>query len=216
MMPVAAMTPARMSSVTGRYVERAVEPALRSAAAGYRRCGRGSARSGRSTARALSSLEAIIGDSVSAMMPDTTTAPASVKANSRNSAPVRPGDEADRRIHRRQRDRHGDDGHGDLARALERRIEGLHALLDVAVDVLHHDDGVVDDEADGQHQRQQRQQVDGIAERQQGEHHADERQRDGDDRDQRGAQVAEEQEDHHDDDQRGLEQRLLAPPRSRR
>ena len=39
---------------------------------------------------AFSSLEAIIGDSVSAMMPETMTAPASVNANSRNSAPVRP------------------------------------------------------------------------------------------------------------------------------
>lgn len=38
----------------------------------------------------LSSTEHIIGDSVSAMMPDTITEPASVKANSRNSAPVRP------------------------------------------------------------------------------------------------------------------------------
>ena len=118
-------------------------------------------------------------------------------------------DEADRRIDRRQRDGHGDDRHGDLARARQRRLERLHALLDVAVDVLDHDDGVVDDEADGQHQRQQRQQVDGIAERQQREHHADQRQRNGDDRDQRRAQVAEEQEDHHDDDQRRLQQRLL-------
>jgi hypothetical protein len=32
----------------------------------------------------------IIGDSVSATMPDTATAPASVNANSVNSAPVRP------------------------------------------------------------------------------------------------------------------------------
>ena len=86
---------------------------------------------------------------------------------------------------------------------------GLHALLDVAVDVLDHDDGVVDDEADGEHQRQQREQVDGVAERQQREHHADQRQRDGDDRDQRRAQIAEEQEDDDDDDQRRLEQRLL-------
>ena len=39
---------------------------------------------------AFSSFEHIIGDSVSAMMPETMTAPASVKANSRNSAPVRP------------------------------------------------------------------------------------------------------------------------------
>ncbi len=34
--------------------------------------------------------EVIIGDRVSATMPDTVTAPASVKANSVNSAPVRP------------------------------------------------------------------------------------------------------------------------------
>jgi hypothetical protein len=37
-----------------------------------------------------SSFEHIIGDSVSAMTPETTTEPASAKANSRNSAPVRP------------------------------------------------------------------------------------------------------------------------------
>ena len=61
--------------------------------------------------------------------------------------------------------------------------------LDVTVDVLHHDDGVVDDETDGQHQGQQRQEVDRVAERQQREHHADERQRDGDDRDERRAQA---------------------------
>ena len=38
----------------------------------------------------FSIFDVIIGESVSAMTPDTTTAPASVKANSRNSAPVRP------------------------------------------------------------------------------------------------------------------------------
>ena len=53
--------------------------------------------------------EHIIGDSVSAMTPETTTEPASVKANSRNSAPVTPGDEADRRIDGGERDRHRDD-----------------------------------------------------------------------------------------------------------
>ena len=39
---------------------------------------------------ASSSLEHIIGESVSAMKPETITAPASVKANSRKSAPVTP------------------------------------------------------------------------------------------------------------------------------
>ena len=40
--------------------------------------------------RAPNSREHIIGDSVSAMTPDTVTAPASEKANSVNRAPVRP------------------------------------------------------------------------------------------------------------------------------
>ena len=39
---------------------------------------------------AFSSREHIIGESVSAITPETTTAPARVKANSLNSAPVRP------------------------------------------------------------------------------------------------------------------------------
>ena len=37
-----------------------------------------------------SNLEHIIGDSVRAITPDTITAPASVKANSRNKVPVSP------------------------------------------------------------------------------------------------------------------------------
>ena len=41
-------------------------------------------------------------------------------------------------------------------RGVQRRL----ALFQVAVDVLDHDDGVVDHQADGQHQRQQGQQVD--------------------------------------------------------
>ena len=88
-------------------------------------------------------------------------------------------------------------------------LNGAHALLDVAVDVLHHDDGVVDDEADGEHERQQRQKVDRVAERQQREHDADQRQRNGDDGDEGRAQAAEEQEDDDDDDDGRLDQRLL-------
>ena len=42
----------------------------------------------------MSSLEHIIGVRVSATNPDTTTAPASASANSRNSRPVRPGAKA--------------------------------------------------------------------------------------------------------------------------
>ena len=71
-----------------------------------------------------SSLEHIIGDSVRAMKPDTTTDPARVKANSLNSAPEMPGHETDRRIDRRQRDGHGDDRQRDFARPDQRRLLG--------------------------------------------------------------------------------------------
>ena len=82
-----------------------------------------------------------------------------------NSRPVRPGVSAIGRVDRRQRQGHGDDREDDLARADQRRLERRLALLDVAVDVLQHDDGVVDDQADRQHQGQQRQRVDREAER---------------------------------------------------
>ena len=118
------------------------------------------------------------------------------------------GDEADRRIDRGERDRHRDDRQRDLVRALDRRVERRHAVFDMAVDVLDDDDRVVDHETDAEHERQQRQQIDRIAERQQRDHHADQRQRNGHDRDEGRAQIAEEQEDHDDDDRRRLGERL--------
>ena len=45
----------------------------------------------------------------------------------------------------------------DFVHALDRRLARRQAALDVALDVLHHDDGVVDDDADGEHQAEQRQ-----------------------------------------------------------
>ena len=50
------------------------------------------------------------------------------------------------------------------------------ALAQMALDVLDHDDGVVDHQTDGEHDGQQRQQVDGEAEHLHEEHRADERQ----------------------------------------
>ena len=49
-------------------------------------------------------------------------------------------------------------------RAVERRLQHALALLDVARDVLQHDDGVVDHEADAQRQRHQRDVVQAVAE----------------------------------------------------
>jgi hypothetical protein len=66
------------------------------------------------------------------------------------------GREGDRRVDGGERQRHGDDGEADLARALDRGGDRPHALFDVAVDVFEHHDGVVDDETDRQHHGEQR------------------------------------------------------------
>ena len=64
-----------------------------------------------------------------------------------------------------------------------------------AHDVLEHDDGVVDDEAGGEHQREQRQDVDREAHHVDRGQRADQRHRDGQRRDQRRAPVAQEEVD---------------------
>ena len=91
---------------------------------------------------------------------------------------------ADDAAHQQHRDEHRDQREGDrenrerdLARALQRRVERLHAAFDVARDVLQHDDGVVDDEADRQRDRQQRDIVDRIAEHEHERAGADQRDR---------------------------------------
>ena len=61
--------------------------------------------------------------------------------------------------------------------ALDGGVERLHALLDVAHDVLEHDDGVVDDEAERQRQRQQADVVEREAEHRHAGERADDRQR---------------------------------------
>ena len=48
---------------------------------------------------------------------------------------------------------------------LQRGVERLHALLDMAGDVLEHHDRVVDDEADGDGERHQRKIVEAVARR---------------------------------------------------
>ncbi len=97
----------------------------------------------------------------------------------------RPGQAAlntDWRIHRRQGDRHGDDRADQLAGRVLGRLKRRLAHMKVALDVFHHHDGVIDHQADREHDRQQGQQVDGEAEHQHQEDGANQRNRDGDDR----------------------------------
>ena len=93
-----------------------------------------------------------------------------------------------------------------LLRRLGRRK--LRLLLHHALDILHHDDRIIDHDADGQHHREQGDRVGGIAEREQRGEGADQADRHRDGRDDGGAHVAEEQKDDEHDEDEGLGQRL--------
>ena len=102
----------------------------------------------------------------------------------------------------RQRDEHGgerrggrDDGEEHLAGAKHGGGARAHALVAPTHDVLEHHDGVVDNQAGRQHQRQQRQDVDREPGHVDRGDRADQRDRHGEARDQRGAPVAQEQID---------------------
>ena len=92
--------------------------------------------------------------------------------------------------------------------ALQRRVVGRHALLDVVLDRLDDDDRVVDDQADGEHEPEERQRVDREAEQREDGERADERDRHREQRDERRAPALQEHEDDEDDEHHRLDQRL--------
>ena len=78
----------------------------------------------------------------------------------------------------------------------------------MAIDVFDDDDGVIDHQSNGQHQRQQGEQVDRITQRQHHEKRADQRQWHCDQWNGDGSNAAEEQKNDHANDQQCLDQRL--------
>ncbi len=121
------------------------------------------------------------------------------------------GDEGHRDEHRQQHHGDGEDRRGDLAHGLLgrlRRARSSGCSRHDALDVLDHHDRVVDDDADGEHQREQRHHVEREPERQHDREGADQGHRHRDQRDQRRAQVAEEQVDDDHDQDEGLDQRV--------
>ena len=72
----------------------------------------------------------------------------------------------------RRRDEHcgEDEGDGDHRTAhffhgLDGRGSGIHAFVDVMLHRLDHDDGVIDHQADGKHQAEERKRIDGETQR---------------------------------------------------
>ena len=145
---------------------------------------------------------------MSALNAEISTEIAIVSANCLYSRPVIPPMNADRDEHRGQDQRDRDDRARTSSIALERGLARRHALLDVVLDRLDDDDRVVDDEADGEHEAEERQRVDREAEQREHGERADERHRHGDQRDQRRAPVLQEEEHDEDDEHDGLEERV--------
>ncbi len=98
---------------------------------------------------------------------------------------------------RRQDECDGDDRRGDLGHGGAGGFERLVTAFEVLLHVLDHDDRVVHHQADRQHQAHQRERVDREAESGHQPERGDQRDRDRDHGNQRGAQAL--QEDEHDD-----------------
>ena len=99
--------------------------------------------------------------------------------------------------------------------AFKAASRGDSPSLDVVLDGLHHDDRVVDDEADGQHEAEERQRVDRESQQRKDHERADQRHRHRQQRDEGGPEAL--QEDEHDDDHEdeGLDERLDDLPDAR-
>ena len=118
------------------------------------------------------------------------------------------GQERHRHEHRAQHERDRDNRPGYFGHRLVRGLKRCAAFLDVTLDILDHDDRVIDHDADREHQAEQRERVNGKAEQIEHGEGADDRYRNGDQWNDRGAPGLQEQ-DHHQHDQRDrLEQRV--------
>ena len=84
-----------------------------------------------------------------------------------------------------------------------------HALLDIVGRAFHHHDGVIHHDADREHDRKQRRDIDGEAERRHRRKSTDDGHRHRGRRHQHRAPVLQEDQDHHQHEETGLDQRLV-------
>ncbi|KWT85151.1 hypothetical protein APY03_3954 [Variovorax sp. WDL1] len=117
-----------------------------------------------------------------------------------------PADEGQRNEHGHQRERDGDDGPGHFPHRTVGGIAWRQARLDVALHVLHHHDGVVHHDADGQHQPEKRERIDREAQQVQHREGADDGHRHRQQRNDGSAPGLQEQDDHQHDQRDGFEQ----------
>jgi hypothetical protein len=87
------------------------------------------------------------------------------------------------------------------------RLKGTSPLVQMALDVFHHDDGVIHDETDGENDGEKREEIQREAEREHEERLRRPARSDRNHRDDDRPPRAEEKEDHHDDDRQRLDHR---------
>ena len=121
---------------------------------------------------------------------------------------LQPGDIGDRHENRAEHQRNCDQRAADLVHGLVRGLLGRHAEVEIAFDILDDDDRVVDDNADGEHQSEKRQRVEGEAQELHHQKAADEGHRNRHHRNHRGAPCLQEENDHHDNEQDRFEKRV--------
>ena len=124
-------------------------------------------------------------------------------------APGQAGQERRRQEHRHQNQRDADDRAEQFVHRADRRVVPAHALLDIVRGALDHHDGVVDHDADGEHDREQRREIHREADRPHHGEGADDGDRHRRRRHQHGAPVLEKDQDHDQHQHRRLDQRLV-------
>ena len=104
-------------------------------------------------------------------------------------------------------ERDGDDGAADLLHGFFGGGLGIQTLVDMVLDGLDDDDGVVNYQADGEHKAEERKRVDGEAERRENDEGSNERDRNSQQRNERGAPALQEDEDDKDNEAERFEER---------
>ena len=150
-----------------------------------------------------------VGFSVAALTALISAVTAMTSANWANMLPVRPGTNAAGRNTAISTRVMPTTGPNQVVHRLDGRVVPGHALLDVFRHPLDDDDGVVDDDADRQHDAEQSREVDGEAERGHAGEGADDGDRHGRRRHQRGAEILQEDEDDDQHQDAGFVQRLV-------
>ena len=107
----------------------------------------------------------------------------------------------------RQNERDSDDRTSDLFHGLLGCLHRRHAFIDVVLNCLDDDDGIVDDQTDGEDEPKERQSIDREAKQWEDDKGSDEGDRHRKQRDQRRTPTLQEDEDHNHDEPESFEQR---------